>query len=95
MTRDEAAGAVGVVSTVAVLGLFLPSMSEVWEANPDDPAVVDHLRTGELVYLTLALVLTVLASYANGSPAPFVAGFGLAVVIVLMQEYARNRPGRG
>lgn len=95
MSRAEAAGAVTVVSTVAALGLFLPGIDKTWNAHPNDPDEVARLRMGEGIYLSVALVLTLLASYANGSTAPFVVGFGLALVIVCAQEYALSRPGKG
>lgn len=94
MTRDDAAGAVQIVSVVAALGLFLPGIDKAWDAHPDDQDELKRLRMGEGIYLSVALVLTLLASFANASSAPFVVGFGLALVIVLVQEYALRRPKR-
>lgn len=88
MTREEAQGAVSVVGTVAVLGLFLPSLDRVWESDPNDEDAIRRLRMGETLYLSIALVLTLLASFGNGSGAPFLVGFGLALTIVGAQEYA-------
>lgn len=95
MTRQEASGAITVVGTVAALGLFLPGIDKAWEAQPDDRDELARLRMGEGVYLSVAAVLTLLASYANGSAAPFLVGFGLALTIVCVQEYALRRPRQG
>lgn len=92
MTREGAAGAVTVVSTVAALGLFLPGLDRSWQADPRDLDALARLRMGETIYLSVAAVLTLLASYGNRSSAPFLVGFGLALLIVLAQEYALKRP---
>lgn len=95
MTREDAAASVAVVSTVAGLGLLLPAVDKVWSAHPHDHDVKARLRTGEAIYLSVAAFLTLLSSYANRSSAPFVVGFGLACIIVALQEYALKHPGKG
>lgn len=96
MSPGEVNGALGVVGTVGVLGLFLPGIDDAWSDDPHDSSAVRRLRFGESVYLGSAAVLTMLAAYAQGTPAPFVLGFGLALVIVAAHEYAiRQRGAKG
>lgn len=93
MTPSEAQGAVGVVGTVAALGLFLPALDRVWEASPADPDTVQRVRVGQTLYLGTAAAVTLLAAYGQGNPAPFLFGFGLALVIVGVQEYGLRHRG--
>lgn len=88
MNQAQAQGALTAVGTVAALGLFLPGIDKAWESSPTDLDVIVRCRTGEAVYLGTAAVITLLACYAQGSAAPFVIGFGLALLIVGMQEHA-------
>lgn len=93
MSPGEVGGALQVVGTVGVLGLFLPGIDRAWSAGPGDHDELRRLRFGEAVYLGAALTLTCAASYAQGTPAPLVLGFGLACLIVAAHEYAvRQRP---
>lgn len=93
MTPGEVGGALQIVGTVGALGLFLPGIDRAWSAGPGDHDELKRLRFGEGVYLGAALVLTMAASYAQGTPAPFVLGFGLACAVVAAHEYAvRQRP---
>lgn len=95
MTPNEVGGALQIVGTVGALGLFLPGIDRAWSAGPNDHDELRRLRFGEGVYLGAVLVLTMAAAYAQGTPAPFVLGFGLAVVIVGAHEYAvRQRPAQ-
>jgi hypothetical protein len=91
LTRPQAAGALGVVGTVAALGLLLPSLDKVWGSSSSDPEASRVIGTTQAVYLGTAAGVTLLASYAQRSRAPFVLGFGLALVIVAVQEYTRRR----
>jgi hypothetical protein len=77
-----------VVGTVAALGLFLPSIDKVWGAAPHDENTRERLRMGEVVYLGSTLAVTLLAAYAQGNLAPLYMGFGLALVIVAVQEHS-------
>jgi hypothetical protein len=96
MTPGEVGGALQVVGTVGALGLFLPGIDKAWSAGPNDHDELRRLRFGEGIYLGSALVLTLAAAYAQGTPAPFVLGFGLACLIVAAHEYAvRQRPAKG
>lgn len=92
MTPEQAQGSVSVVGAVAALGLFLPSLDKTWDAG--DPEQVYRCRTGEAVYLGAAASITLLASYGQGSMAPFVLGFGIALLIVGFQEYALRHRSR-
>lgn len=91
MNREQAKGSVTVVGTVAALGLFLPGIDKAWQSSPTDHDMIARCRTGECVYLGAAAVLTLLASYGQNSAAPFIVGFGLALLIVGMQEHALRR----
>jgi|SRR5581483_6307426 len=93
MSPGEVGGALSVVGTIGALGLFLPGIDKAWSAGPTDHDELRRLRFGEGVYLGAALVLTLAASYAQGTPAPFVLGFGLALAVVTAHEYAaRQQP---
>jgi hypothetical protein len=93
MTPGEVGGALQIVGTVGALGLFLPGIDRAWSAGPGDHDELHRLRFGEGVYLGAALVITLAAAYAQGTPAPFVLGFGLACAVVAAHEYAaRQRP---
>lgn len=88
MDRAVANGTLPAVGTIAALGLFLPGISKAWEMDPADPEAVYRCRTGEAVYLGTAAAVALLAAYGQGSPVPFVFGFGLALLIVGVQEHA-------
>lgn len=88
MTPAQAQGAVGVVGTLAALGLFLPSIDKVWQESPSNGDAVERLRMGEAVYLATALAVTSLAAYGQQSAAPLVFGMGIALLIVAVQEHA-------
>jgi hypothetical protein len=90
---SEVGGALQVVGTVGVLGLFLPGIDRAWSSGPSSDEA-RRLRFGEGLYLGAALVLTLAASYANGSSAPLVLGFGLAVAVVAAHEYALRQAPR-
>jgi hypothetical protein len=93
VTPGEVGGALSVVGTVGALGLFLPGIDKAWSSSPSDGDELRRLRFGEGIYLGAALVLTLAATYAQGTPAPFVLGFGLALAVVAAHEYAvRQRP---
>jgi hypothetical protein len=91
VTPADAQGAIGTVGIVAALGLFLPNLDHSWNSDPRNGDQVWRLRLGESLYLGVTAAVTLLASYANGSPAPFVLGFGLALLIVGTSEYAMRR----
>jgi hypothetical protein len=94
MDRATANGSMQAVGTVAALGLFLPGISRAWDLNPSDPEAIYRCRTGEAVYLGATAAVCLLASYGNGSPAPFIFGFGLALLIVGVQEHALRHRSR-
>lgn len=94
MTAGQASGSMQAVGTVAALGLFLPGISKAWDMDPHDPEAVYRCRTGECVYLGTAAAVSLLAAYGQGSPAPFIFGFGLALLIVGAQEHALRHRGR-
>lgn len=96
MTPAQANASMQAVGSVAALGLFLPGISKAWDMNPSDPEAVYRCRTGEVVYLGATAAICLLASYGQGSATPFVFGFGLALLIVGVQEHAlRHRSHAG
>lgn len=90
MSRVEVGDALPVVSLVGILGLFLPGYDAAWEADPGDEDFRKRLRAGECAYVTTALALGLLASYAQDSAVPLLLTATWAALAIGMHEYALN-----
>lgn len=94
MTREAVGKALPVIGLIAVLGLFLPSLDTSWKADPSNTELRKRVRTGELMYLTLAMGLGFLSSYANKNKAPFILAMVWSITVISMHEYAINHAPR-
>lgn len=90
-TPAEVNGALGVLSLVGAIGLFLPAVETAWDADPNDAKAL-HVRRGELYYLATAAGLGLLASYGQGNAVPLALCLILAGTVVVMYEHALRAP---
>ncbi len=67
---------------------FLPKLSEVRKAAPNDPDMAGDVRMGEVGASTLVLGVGIIASSLTGSPAPIVTGMFMCLVMICLYEIA-------
>lgn len=93
LSREAVGKALPIIGLVAALGLFLPGLDNSWKVEPGNPEARERLRAGEFAYLTLALGLGGLASYATRTPAPFMLAATWSIAVISMHEIAlHHRP---
>lgn len=87
MTPANVSAALPLLGTVGVMGLFLPSIETAWGASPGTEDA-GRVRKGEQVYVGAAVVVGLLACYAQRDVTPIVICAGFAVLVVAMYEHA-------
>lgn len=86
-------GAVGALGTVAIASLFLPGISDLWDAHPADSDTRRRLRTGESVYLLILGTAGVLYSLRARSAFPLLFVVVLGGIVTLTFERAFRSTG--
>lgn len=79
--------ALPVLSTVGIMGLFLPSIETAWKADPSDEETT-HVRKGEKIYIVAAAGIGALASYGQGSIVPLLLCVAFAALVIGVYERA-------
>jgi hypothetical protein len=85
----------GVTSGITTFTVFLPKISEVRRAHPqDNPDIAADVRIGEVAASTLTLGVGVIASSLTGSPVPTVTAAVMVLVMIILYESTlrSNRP---
>lgn len=74
---------------------FLPKLSDVRKASPNDPDMVGDVRMGEVGAITLAVGTGAILSSLTQSAVPAVVALLIVIVLVCLYEMALNgeRPG--
>lgn len=83
-----------VSQAASAFSLYVPKLTDIRKASPNDPSMAGDVRMGEVAAVTLTLGVGVIASGLTGSPVPtFIAGFMCLVMIVLYESALRgDRP---
>lgn len=87
MSPANVNAALPVLGTVGVMGLFLPSIETAWKASPGTEEA-GRVRKGEQVYIGAAVVVGLMAAYAQGNVTPVLLCGAFAVLVVAMYEHA-------
>lgn len=76
-----------VTQGITAFNTFLPKLSEVRKANPqDNPDIAADVRMGEVAGCALTLGIGIIASSLTGSPAPTVSALIICFVLVTLYE---------
>ncbi len=67
---------------------FLPKLSEVRKAAPNDPDMTGDVRMGEIGATSVVLGVSILTSSLTGSPAPILTGMLMCLVMIVLYEIA-------
>jgi hypothetical protein len=80
--------------TISSFGNFLPSLSEIRKADPNDPDIAGDVRLGEIAASALAIGVGAIAGSLLGSPVPtFIAALtAIALIVIYENALRRNRP---
>ena len=80
--------------TISSFQSFLPSLSDVRKASPDDSDIAGDVRLGEIAATALAVGIGAIASSLVGDPTPAVISAIMAVALICVYETALrgNRP---
>lgn len=92
MTPDRVNAALPILGTVGIMGLFLPSIETAWQSTPGREEA-QRVRRGEQVYLGAAVVVGLMASYAQRNATPIILCTAFAVLVVAVYEHALRSPG--
>lgn len=91
MSTDAAAVAVAGLMTVQAVQLFhqsAPKLSDIRAAGADDTGVRADLHAAEAELVAILLMAGVAISVMSGNAGPAWVGFGTAVVIIGVYEWA-------
>lgn len=96
MASSEALGAATIAlgQTVGAFQFFLPRLSDVRKAGPDDADMIGDVRMGEVAAGALCLGIGAMVSSLSGSSVPVVVSLLTAVAMVCVYESALrgNKP---
>lgn len=85
-----AAATVSLGQTVIAYTYFLPRLSEVRRAQPDDELMRGDVRLGQIAAAALSGGIGITLSYMTQSPLPvYVAAF-IAIIIAVVYQYAMS-----
>lgn len=85
-----AAATVSLGQTVVAYTYFLPRLSEVRRADPDDPYMAGDVRLGQIASAALSGGIGALLSWMTQSPVPIYVAAVVAVIIAAVYHYAMN-----
>lgn len=80
--------------TISSFTTFLPPLSDVRKAGPDDADMAGDVRLGEIAATALAVGVGAIASSLLGDPTPTVIALLVALALIVVYETALrgNRP---
>lgn len=87
---DFGPAAMAVGQTVGGFSTFLPRLSEVRKAMPNDPDMVGDVRLGEVAAVSLSLGVGAITAALTKSPIPVYAALFMSVMLVVIYECALN-----
>lgn len=74
--------------SISAFTAFLPRLTDVRKASPDDPGMVGDVRLGEIAASAIAIGIGVITSSLTGSPVPMYAAAFMIVILVMVYESA-------
>ena|ERR1700750_2845588 len=74
--------------TISSFATFLPRLTDVRKASPDDPGMIGDVRLGEIAASGIALGMGVITSSLTGSPVPMYAAVFVALILIAVYESA-------
>lgn len=76
----------GVTQGISAFTTFLPKLSEVRKAGPNDVDTAADVRLGEIAAVTLTIGIGVITSSLTGSPVPAYTAVFMCLVLVCLYE---------
>lgn len=80
--------AMAVSQTVGSFSTFLPRLSEVRKAAPNDPDMAGDVRMGEVAAVAITLGVGAITSSLSKSPIPIYSALFVAIMLVVIYECA-------
>lgn len=96
MAGDPAAvtgATISIGQTVVAYQFFLPRITDVRKAAPNDPAMRGDVMLGQLAAGAVAISVGVLFAWMTGSPVPVYVTLFVALVIAAFYQFALNGNG--
>jgi hypothetical protein len=81
---------IAIGQTVFAYSYFLPRLSDVRKAGPDDPDMRGDVLLGQLAAGGVSSLIGVMLTWMSGSKIPMVVTIAIALFIAALYQYALN-----
>jgi hypothetical protein len=88
MNKDDFTFSLSLLGAMGLAVQLMPNIEKIWEGDPDDPVLLEKLRTGQMIFVGIVAFLAIGGAITSGSLLPIFVVGSIGLIFLSSQSYA-------